>query len=168
MEVRPGTGGTTHVRGYESSDTSVYNVGVLASAFVGLLIFGFIVGYGTFKILGLEEEPASVPPGLVQTGRVLPPAPRLQVDARKDLNAYLKDQQEMLDTYGWVDQKAGVVRIPVDRAMDLLLEKGLPVRAESAPSQKPEVGTGKKTPPPAAETAPASSNPSGGRGVGGE
>ena len=165
MQARPGTGGAGHVQGYEGSDTSVHNVALLAGAFIGLLIFGFIVGYGTFKILS-PEETVSGPPGLVQTGRVLPPAPRLQVDARKDLAAYQKEQQQTLDTYGWMDQKAGVVRIPIDRAMDLLLEKGLPVRAESAggapaSQTKATTGAGKQMAPPAG-AAPASPHPSGG------
>jgi hypothetical protein len=159
LQARPGTGGAGHVQGYEGSDTSVHSVALLAGAFIGLLIFGFIVGYGTFKILS-PEETVSGPAALVETGRVLPPAPRLQVDARKDLAAYQKEQQQTLETYGWMDQKAGVVRVPIDRAMDLLLEKGLPVRAESAASQKPVGGTGKKAAPPAGAPQ-GTQNPSG-------
>jgi len=136
-------------------------VALLAGAFVGLLIFGFIVGYGTFKILS-PPETVSGPPALIETSRTLPPGPRLQVDARKDLAAYLKDQQQALDTYGWVDQKAGVVRVPIDRAMDLLLAKGLPVRSEStagAPaSKRPEGTAGRK----AAPAGPTPTNPGAG------
>ena len=36
---------------------------------------------------------------------------------------------------GWVDQKTGVVRIPISRAMDLLLERGLPVRSNRPPEK---------------------------------
>ena len=39
-------------------------------------------------------------------------------------------KMRLLNSYGWVDPKAGVVRIPIDRAMDLLLQKGLPVRGK--------------------------------------
>ena len=159
MEARHGAGQAGHAQGYEKTDTSVHSVALLAGAFVGLLIFGLIVGYGTFKILS-PPETVSGPPALIETSRTLPPGPRLQVDARKDLAAYLKDEQQELDTYGWVDQKAGVVRVPIERAMDLLLEKGLPVRSESAPSK------GKQTPPPKTETTPGSPNPGGGSGGG--
>jgi hypothetical protein len=172
LEARPGTGETEHVHAYahEGTDTSVHNVALLAGAFVGLLIFGFIVGYGTFKILG-SIGTVSPPPALIETSRTLPPAPRLQVNAPRDLADYLKQQQQTLDTYGWVDQKAGVVRIPIDRAMDLLLEKGLPVRAESAggapaSQTKAAPSEGKQTPPPKTETAPGSPNPTGGSGGG--
>jgi hypothetical protein len=43
----------------------------------------------------------------------------------------------MLTTYGWMDQNAGVVRLPIERAKELILERGLPVRgAEAAPAAK--------------------------------
>jgi hypothetical protein len=166
LEARPDHGETVHVHAYahEGTDTSVHNVAVLAGAFVGLLIFGFIVGYGTFKILS-PPETVSGPPALIETSRTLPPGPRLQVNAPKDLADYLSQQQHALDTYGWVDQKAGVVRIPIDRAMDLLVQKGLPVRAElagGAPASqtKATTGAGKQTTAPTGTSSP-SPNPSG-------
>jgi hypothetical protein len=36
----------------------------------------------------------------------------------------LKEEQT-LDSYSWVDQKTGVVRIPIDRAMQLIAQRGL-------------------------------------------
>jgi hypothetical protein len=57
--------------------------------------------------------------------RVLPPAPRLQVTPVLDLKNYRDSQWEQLETYGWVDKEGGVVRIPIERAMDLVLERGL-------------------------------------------
>lgn len=132
MEARPGTGENGHVHAYahEGTDTSVRSVAVLAGAFVGLLIFGLIVGYGTFRFLNAPET-VSAPPALTETGRTFPPSPRLQVNAPRDLADYMKLQQQTLDSYGWVDQKAGVVRVPIERAIDLLMEKGLPVRTEA-------------------------------------
>jgi hypothetical protein len=40
-----------------------------------------------------------------------------------------RHEDEILNSYGWVDQKAGVVRIPIDKAMDLLVQKGLPTKS---------------------------------------
>jgi hypothetical protein len=40
--------------------------------------------------------------------------------------------EAILNSYGWVDEEAGVVRIPIDRAMELTLERGLPTRSEEA------------------------------------
>ena len=67
--------------------------------------------------------------------------PRLQVDAPADLQRYLKQQNEVLDSYGWVDRKNGVVRIPIDRAMDLLSQPGLPVQTAPPPGQVLQPGS---------------------------
>jgi len=108
-------------------------VAVLAGAFVGLLVFGLIVGYGTFRFM-FTPETTTVVPSPLQPGRVVPAGPLLQVNAQEDLRAYQEQQQRALASYGWVDQGAGVVRIPIDRAMDLVLQRGLPTRSEAAGS----------------------------------
>jgi hypothetical protein len=68
------------------------------------------------------------------------PAPQLETDERTQLNEIRLHEEDTLSTYDWLDQKAGTVRIPIDRAMDLLAQRGLPVRtqmpsAQSAQSQ---------------------------------
>lgn len=60
--------------------------------------------------------------------RVLPPEPRLQPDEKRTLDQQRAAEKELLGTYGWVDEAHGVARIPVERAMDLVLERGLPAR----------------------------------------
>jgi hypothetical protein len=44
----------------------------------------------------------------------------------------LKKENDVLESYDWVDQNNGVVRIPIDRAMDLVAQRGLPVLPEGA------------------------------------
>lgn len=56
------------------------------------------------------------------------PSPLL-VDEPTNLKKFRDHEVEMLTTYGWVDQNAGTVRVPVDVAKDLILKQGLPVRA---------------------------------------
>jgi hypothetical protein len=60
--------------------------------------------------------------------RPLPPRPRLQTYPFDDIKALRKQENAVLDHYAWVDQNAGVVRIPIERAIDVLAEKGLPYR----------------------------------------
>jgi hypothetical protein len=60
------------------------------------------------------------------------PSPQLEVNERTELNDIRLHEENMLSTYDWVDQKAGIVRIPIDRAMDLLAQRGLPVRSQAA------------------------------------
>jgi hypothetical protein len=56
------------------------------------------------------------------------PEPRLETDERNQLGGFRLNEEEELNSYGWVNQDAGIVRIPIDRAMDLLVQRGLPVR----------------------------------------
>lgn len=58
------------------------------------------------------------------------PAPRLQVAPQADLAALRSREDAELNGYGWVDRQAGVVRIPINRAMDLIVQRGLPVRGQ--------------------------------------
>lgn len=78
------------------------------------------------------------------------PAPQLEIDERTQLNSVRLHEEDVLNTYGWVDQKAGTVRIPIDRAMDLIAQRGLPVRSQSTAEAQtaqsgpaPEKGTRK-------------------------
>jgi len=66
------------------------------------------------------------------------PAPQLEINERTELNDIRLHEEDTLSTYGWVDQKSGTVRIPIDRAMDLLVERGLPVRSEPDGAQPNE------------------------------
>ena len=76
-----------------------------------------------------KEQSLGRPASPFENARVLPRHPRLQVEPRADLHAYCVQQLATLNSYGWEDQHNGVVRIPVDRAMDLILQQGLPARA---------------------------------------
>jgi hypothetical protein len=56
------------------------------------------------------------------------PDPRLQVSPRTEMREYAARMNQEVNQYGWIDRKAGVVRLPIGRAMELLVERGLPVR----------------------------------------
>jgi hypothetical protein len=60
----------------------------------------------------------------------LPPEPRLQTNPRGDLADLRGGEEQTLKSYGWVDKSAGVVRIPIDEAMKIVVQKGLPARQE--------------------------------------
>ena len=56
------------------------------------------------------------------------PQPRLLVNEPANLADLRTHEHEMLTTYGWMDKSAGIVRLPIERAKELILERGLPVR----------------------------------------
>ena len=60
----------------------------------------------------------------------MPPEPRLQIHPREDLQDLRASEDAILNSYGWVDKNAGIVRIPIDEAMKLILQRGLPARQE--------------------------------------
>ena len=117
---------------HEESDVNILAIfgfggGLMAVAGVVLLViyvlFGFFDG----------RERATVPaeyPLAAQADKV-PPEPRLQEHPREDLSELRAREDEILSSYGWVDRNAGIVRIPIDAAMKLTLERGLPARSEN-------------------------------------
>ncbi|HUI40952.1 MAG TPA: hypothetical protein VL523_03180 [Terriglobia bacterium] len=142
------------------TDATVHSVGMLAAAFVILLVFGLVVGYISFRLLS-GQETVGPPASPLSNARVLPPHPRLQVNGHEDLEEYLQRQQQTLGTYGWVDRQEGVVRIPIDRAIDVLLERGLPVRAPEPAGHIQQAARRKSSPATAASKLPpaGSGNP---------
>ena len=114
------------------------DVNVRALLWYGVVLFAITVAIqaamlGMFK--GLEwyegkNEPY-VTPLTEPTGRPWP-QPGLQVTPWTDYREFLGEQRNRLHSYGWVDEKLGVARIPIDKAKQMLLQRGLPVRPELA------------------------------------
>ena len=59
------------------------------------------------------------------------PQPRLETDERNEIFGFRLQEEQKLHSYGWVDQNAGVVRIPIDRAMELIVQRGLPTTPQA-------------------------------------
>ena len=76
------------------------------------------------------EKTARYPMSLIDQERPLPPPPRLQTYPFEDIKDLRRSEDPLLTRYEWIDQGAGTVRIPIERAMELLAERGLPHRTE--------------------------------------
>src|SRR6266404_9995420 len=75
-------------------------------------------------------------------------APMLETNERGQLRDFLMDQEKQLNSYGWVDEKAGVAHIPIERAMELIKQRGLPVYPQgcaNAPAAASQKAPAKKT-----------------------
>jgi hypothetical protein len=107
----------------------------LAGLFV-LLFVAILFSWGLFVLLDNYEKSQNPEPTLAQSGQPLPPAPRLQVTNADDLHLFRAKETAIVNSYGWVDKNAGVVRLPVDRAMELVAERGLPVFKAKEPAKK--------------------------------
>lgn len=129
-------GGTDlHGGGHERRDVSIRTVALCA---LGLLAAVPLVMVGMnllFAHLAERERLAQPQPitELPTEANPLPPEPRLQMSPVEDLRQLRTAEETALEGYGWVDRSAGRVRIPVARAIELVAERGLPVRPEAKP-----------------------------------
>jgi len=103
---------------------------------LGLTVAGVVIAFAVWLLFQYFSARAAETtfteyPLATQESR-LPPEPRLQTDPRQDMNDLRARQDQLLQSYGWVDKNAGVVRIPIERAMQLVVERGLPTRPEGA------------------------------------
>lgn len=119
------------VSGHETRDASVkavvWTMGFLAlgAAAVCMLV------YGIFWYLADHPLTVAPPNPMAETEKQqFPPEPRIQVHPTIELKDLRAQEDQILSTYGWTDKKAGIVRIPIDRAMQLQLERGFPTRKE--------------------------------------
>lgn len=113
-------------RGHETRDANVK--GIALCGFVGVLALAVIQAaiYFHFSIHA-KSFPAPRPVIAAKKSDIAP---------HRDFVSFQRQQQSELNTYGWIDREHGVVRIPVERAMELLAERGLPVRAEPSKNEK--------------------------------
>jgi len=136
--------------GYERSDIGAAGVlyFLLGLLVAGLFIFFLVDGIYSYLDKRSEAEQAPVNPLVTNAPadtRLIPkdypqtefPNPRLETDERGQLNSIRLKEEQMLSTYDYIDKNAGTVRIPIDRAMDLIAQRGLPVRAQSATGEAP-------------------------------
>jgi len=122
--------GTDVRRGYELSDLNprfiaMFGIGLVVAVAVAVIVTSLFMRYRAFQH-ARQETPV---PRLARE-REITPEPRLQVDAPKELRQMRAAEDAALSSYGWVDKDAGIVKIPVDRAMEILAKKGLPARQE--------------------------------------
>jgi len=128
MDTKHTPGAPPPEGGYEKSDANPSSL--LRFGFV--LLVTLVLAWGASKwIFDYFDRVQSLgpPPTPFEQGRPVPPLPQLQVHPVQDLEQFRAGQEKALDSYGWVDQSRGIVHIPIGRAMDLLLERGLPTRA---------------------------------------
>jgi hypothetical protein len=131
--------------GHEQSEVSVRLI-VVSLAFLAVatfLVFLLVVGifryfYDTYST---EEATRLSRP-------VVPPEPRIEVAPWEQYQQLRVQEDHVLNSYAWIDKQNGVVRVPIDRAIDLLATKGLPSH-----NYLDDILAGRKSPAPAPEKA---------------
>jgi hypothetical protein len=134
--------------GHETTDA---NLGGVERLIVGMAVFlalVFLLMWFLYTQFRSREASRDVQPSPVtaRQGDRLPPMPRLQVNPYDDLRAFRQAEQAELETFKWIDKQAGIAQIPVERAIEILGERGLPVPppppaaggAAAAPAASPD------------------------------
>lgn len=120
---------------YQVSDVNAWAVGKFA---IALILLAIISLAGVFALFRYFISSSGGPLPSILTGeeidaRKTPPAPQLEVTEPLDLARQRAAEDKLLGTYGWIDEQNGVVRIPIDRAIDLVAQQGLPSRPQVPP-----------------------------------
>lgn len=99
--------------------TVIFGLGLLVLLAMGLMWVMFL------QLASQGQRPPEVPASLRQ---VQPPPvePSLDVSQQKTLQEMRATEEELLSSYEWIDEQQGVARIPIDRAIQIILENGLP------------------------------------------
>jgi hypothetical protein len=113
---------------------------------ISLVISGVLIYYviwGIFHFLdAFDRKNQQVRAPLVQIEKANPrevqssemqrfPEPHLEENERSELNGFRYGEEEELNSYGWVDEKAGVAHIPITQAMQMIAQRGLPTTPQT-------------------------------------
>jgi hypothetical protein len=133
---------------YERSDVdsrsiaqagAVIGVVTVVAAVLVLFLFNFLFDRAK------RADPPNPPLARHEQGQK-PPEPRLQEAPFKDIASLRVEEEAVLESYAWVDERAGIARIPVEAALELVASKGLPRWAPvpaASPSPTPAPGKAK-------------------------
>jgi hypothetical protein len=117
-------------RGYEARDVGISTLVKWWLGLGGFIFVCLLLAWGVyFAFVPREDELEMAFPMSVQ--RRLPPEPNPILQARplRDMREFRQAENEALQGYGWADKNAGTARIPVDRALELTAQQGLPARS---------------------------------------
>lgn len=123
---------------HEESDVNISAIFGFGAGLAAVVLALAMVVWLMFRYFDSREAAATRAYPMAATQAQVPPEPRLQEHPREDLSELRAGEDRVLHSYGWVDREAGIVRIPIEDAMRLTVERGLPARAAQA---APATGT---------------------------
>lgn len=131
---QPSSGGSPEsIRaGHELTDVKIaplLQFGVMLAIVAALTMWGMFKMYDAMEAYFAARAPTAHP--MASSGGA-PTGPLLQANEITDYRAYAASQASQVSgdsAYSWIDQPAGIVRVPLERARELVLQQGLPHRA---------------------------------------
>jgi hypothetical protein len=142
-------------KGFEESDVRVTGIVVFLTALAIFVVVTAVLCYGIGKVINAElnredgptnkwtksesvdiRQLGNLPSNPEMQNKVAAltqqfPSPRLQIDdGYQEISDIHAKEDLLLENYSWVDRSQGKVRIPIERAMELIAQDGLPVAPE--------------------------------------
>ena len=168
MEMHQGADPESKKIGYELSDANTTDIAGFLVVMAASIAVVFVLAFGIGKLIyyGLNKQDgapnkwsqmAGVKPGNMESNPQIEqqqlqslvkrfPTPRLQADdGNMDVADMHAREDMLLHHYTWVDQNKQTVRIPIERAMQLIAQKGLPVKSRQGPQEQAMFGDNSTT-----------------------
>lgn len=119
-----GRGPGYEVRDADAKSLLKFGLGLAVLLAVTLIAMRFVFGYlDALTPLGPKASPFA-------NTREIPSGPLVQAHPHEDLVTFCSDQRQQVNSYEWLNKPGGIVQIPINRAMDLMIQKGFPARSE--------------------------------------
>jgi hypothetical protein len=118
-------------RRHETTDAHFKRVLVTGFGLLGIMVAGMLISLGAYLFFkGRTASPGSVPVTFEHVREEnLPPKPVLQADPSVALKEMRRMEDSVLASYAWSRKDSGLVQVPIERAMELLVQKGLSVQS---------------------------------------
>jgi hypothetical protein len=130
-------------RNHEAREPHLRNPLIVAASVAFMILF-CLASAGILAAIFSKERPMQKmqPLGIIAAPNLKPlarfPAPDLEIDdGHAQMTALLAQQNEKLNSYGWIDRTNGIVRIPIDRAMDLIVQRASQTATNSQATETP-------------------------------
>jgi len=117
--------------GHEITDAKARPIAIFLVVLAALVFMSMLLMAWLLDFFQLPVDPNEKIPSGFTDKQQLPPEPRLQAYPAVDLERLRNREESELTSYEWVDETTGVMRIPIDRAMEIIAENGLPARPEN-------------------------------------
>ena len=128
--------------GHEQTDADARSITQFGIALTFVVILAQLLLWWLFSTFSHREQKLSPPvPAIIRTQLPKePPEPRLQDNPQLDMRKMLMEEDDILKHYAWVDPDRGIVRLPIERAMDIVARKGMP---QFKAAEQPSASSGK-------------------------
>ena len=107
---------------HEKSDARVEVFPWVVAGFVAVVLVVFVSVWWIFRFYWRIDASRDARRTLIQQAAPSPPEPRLQIDPEADLQRFREEQARALNSYGWSAPAEQRVRIPIDRAMQIVVQ----------------------------------------------